>query len=108
VSDSSGFLPPLVRSLSPPMDTHNGENGKTAVANDVSAGETKGSPSSIAAPVHGAPEVVDLPNGGDAWRSAEVTASEIDESKKGWFAYLQTRDFYLVLLLGYELFREPL
>lgn len=86
------------------MDTHNGENGKKAVANNVSAGETKGLPLSTAAPVHGAPEVVYLPNGGDAWRSGEVTAEEIDESKKGWFAYLQTRDFYVVLLLGYELF----
>lgn len=84
------------------MDAHNGENGKTAIANTVSAAETKGSPLSGTTLVHGAPKVVHVHNGGDAWRGGEVTVEEIDESEKGWFAYFKTRNFYIVLLLGYE------
>ena len=28
---------------------------------------------------------------------------DIEESKKGWFAYFRTRNFYIVLVLGYAL-----
>ncbi len=84
------------------MDSHTGENGKTAIAHTVSPGESKGSPLSSAAPIHGAPEVVDVYDGGETYRGGEITVEEIDESKKGWFAYFKTRDFYIVLLLGYE------
>ena len=75
-------------------------HGKTAVANTVSAGGNGGSPPSSTAPVHGAPQVADADHGDGPYRDGEVTVEEIDESKKGWFAYFQTRDFYIVLLLG--------
>ena len=42
---------------------------------------------------HGAPEMITMEGG--------TTVEEIEESKKGWFAYFQTRDFYIVLILGY-------
>jgi len=30
-----------------------------------------------------------------------VDIEDIDESKKGWFAYFRTRNFYIVFVLGY-------
>jgi hypothetical protein len=33
--------------------------------------------------------------------SEEVPADEIDGSKKGFFAYFLTKDFYIILFLGY-------
>ena len=42
---------------------------------------------------HGAPELIET--------EGRTTVEEIEESKKGWFAYLKTRDFYIVLVLGY-------
>lgn len=51
--------------------------------------DTKGSPSSSFSPVHATPEV-----------AGTTTADEIEESKTGMFAYMKTRNFYIVLLLG--------
>ena len=86
------------------MNINGGENGKAPVANTVPALETKGSPLTSTAPVHGAPEIVYT---AAANRVEGFTAEEIDESKKGWFAYFRTKDFYVVLLLGYAYLREP-
>ena len=88
------------------MNIHSGDNGKTPVANTVPALETKGSPSSSTAPVHGPPEIVYNENTQGANRVEGFTAEEIDESKKGWFAYFGTKDFYVVLLLGYAYLKE--
>ena len=38
-------------------------------------------------------------NGADQDR----TIDDVREEKKGWFAYLKTRDFYILLALGYVL-----
>lgn len=71
------------------MEVH---NGKTIAVEHVAplGHEAKGVPSSDFSPVHPQPEVTDM-----------TTADEIEEGKKGWFAYLRTRNFYIVLLLGY-------
>ena len=45
----------------------------------------KGLTSSHSSPVHAQPE---------------TTADEIEEGKAGWFTYLKTRNFWIVLLLG--------
>ena len=42
-----------------------------------------------------------------ASRENVTTVGEIEESEKGWFAYFKTRDFYIVLALGYFLFFSP-
>lgn len=83
------------------MDAGTGEKGHTAVANTVPAGEIKHSPTDSTVPIHGPPEVVETYNREGANRE-EVTVDEIDESKKGWFAYFKTKDSYVVLLLGYK------
>ena len=80
------------------MEIQSGENGKTAVANTVSASEPKALPLNDNPSAHGAPEIVDY-NGNHTYNGG-VTAEDIDESKEGWFAYIKTKDFYVVLLLG--------
>ncbi|KAL8905835.1 MAG: hypothetical protein Q9171_006519 [Xanthocarpia ochracea] len=47
-------------------------------------------------PAHGAPEVTGI----DEDTAAVTTVEEVEASKKGWFAYFKTRDFYIVLVLG--------
>lgn len=39
--------------------------------------------------------------------AAVTTVEELQATKKGWFAYFKTRDFYIVLALGYVDDREP-
>lgn len=63
-------------------------------------------------PAHGAPEVIGVNNGDsvgvvngsgiDDGYGAERTIDEIEASKKGMFAYFMTKDFYIVLVLGYD------
>jgi solute carrier family 35 protein F1/2 len=36
----------------------------------------------------------------------EVPADEIEAKKKGFFAYFRTRDFYIILILGYVWMRS--
>ena len=55
--------------------------------------------------MHGAPELVGADGNGDVdgydgGRTTETTVDEIDGGKGGWFAYVRTRDFYIVLTLG--------
>lgn len=61
------------------------------------AGTDGGAPSGTSSPmIHGTPNIIE--------DSATATAVEdVDESKKGWAAYFRTRDFYIVLVLGYAL-----
>ena len=63
--------------------------------------EPNGLQSSSLSPAHGAPEVVGGTNGHGFGH--ERTVDEIEASKTGWFAYFKTKDFYIVLVLGYVL-----
>ena len=56
--------------------------------------------SSASSPVHGAPELIGM-KGASVAQTSRADVEEIDESKKGWFAYFRTRNFYIVLILGY-------
>ncbi|KAL8691547.1 MAG: hypothetical protein Q9224_004154, partial [Gallowayella concinna] len=77
------------------MDGHDGKSGATEHYTPAPAG--KDSPNSTEVrPVHGVPEVTGINE--DA--AAVTTIEEVEASKKGWFAYFKTRDFYIVLLLG--------
>ncbi|KAL8716441.1 MAG: hypothetical protein Q9220_000348 [cf. Caloplaca sp. 1 TL-2023] len=49
---------------------------------------------------HGDPQVVRAADGTIAGEDTVTTVDELEASKKGWFAYLTTRDFYIVLVLG--------
>lgn len=73
-----------------------------AAAVDASGGSSP-SASRGSTPAHGAPEVVGAEGEGDV-QGFEVGATsgveEMDGSKGGWFAYVRTRDFYVVLVLG--------
>ena len=62
--------------------------------------DTKELASSSSVPVHAAPELLEIDNGAQGESAGDI-ADEIQASKKGWFAYFKTKDFYLVLLLGY-------
>ena len=48
---------------------------------------------------HSAPELIRVNDGSQT--DAITTIDEIEESKKGWFAYFGTRNFWIVLVLGY-------
>ena len=56
--------------------------------------------SSASSPVHGAPELIEG-KGAPGAQAPRADVEEIDASKKGWFAYFRTRNFYIVLVLGY-------
>ncbi|KAI9871085.1 MAG: hypothetical protein M1830_003328, partial [Pleopsidium flavum] len=60
--------------------------------------ERKGVNSNSSSPTHGAPELLDINNGNGYGEGR--TVEEIEESKRGWFAYFKTKDFYIVLILG--------
>lgn len=65
--------------------------------------------SSNSSPVHGSPELFDIDNG-NSNGSVHVggrTIEEFEESKRGWFAYFKTKDFYIVLMLGYVNISSP-
>ena len=70
------------------MEVHNGKS--TALEQVAPVDHDTGDPTSgsISSP-HAQPETTGL-----------ETADEIEGSNQGWFAYLRTRNFYIVLLLG--------
>ncbi|KAF6225619.1 hypothetical protein HO133_009619 [Letharia lupina] len=80
------------------MHTHNGKSSAIDQVDPVT-GDTKDLPSSSSSPVHAAPEVIGINDRAPDERTGE-NADEIQASQGGWFAYLRTRNFYLVLLLG--------
>lgn len=75
--------------------------------------EAIGPCSSVLSPVHGTPETIGVGGygqpestgvsnaGGYGQPERTRTVEEIEESKRGWFAYFKTKDFYIVLVLGY-------
>ena len=84
------------------MDIHNGKPSAIEqvdpITNDTKEMPLDGSPNP-----HAAPEVTGVGYGAGS-ESAGLNADEIQASKGGWFAYLKTRNFYLVLVLGYGTF----
>ena len=56
--------------------------------------------SSESSPVtHGPPEIIGVLDESSAGGGTAI--DEIEESKTGWFAYFTTRNFWIVLVLGY-------
>lgn len=80
------------------MDIHSGKPSATEQVDPITD-DTKGSPLGSSSDPHATPEVIGLAYGAGT-ESAGVNADEIQASKGGWFAYLKTRNFYLVLILG--------
>ena len=70
-------------------------NGKMTAIDQVAPIEDdrKVSPASSASPVHAEPEIIGM-----------TALDEID--KPGFFAYLKTKNFYLLILLGYGRLRD--
>lgn len=64
-------------------------NGKSSTIEQIAPIEDSNDLSGSHASAHGQPEVTEM-----------STADEIDQGKRGWFAYLRTRNFYIVLMLG--------
>ena len=87
------------------MDAHSGEASAIEHIHTIPR-DTKELPSSTTYPVHAAPEVIGIHDGAEGESTAE-NVEAIQRSKGGWFAYLRTRDFYLVLLLGYGMAKIP-
>lgn len=87
-----------VPELAYPAIKTNGD--KTARGATAAVDHTQGSRSSDSAPVHGAPELVGANGNADGDEGGLTAVDAIDESKGGRFAYVRTRDFYIVLLLG--------
>ena len=81
------------------MDTHSGKTSATEQIHPIT-GDTKALPSSNSSPLHTAPEVIGIGDGAEGENAGE-NADETQARKGGWFAYLKTRNFYIVLLLGY-------
>ncbi|KAL8827667.1 MAG: hypothetical protein Q9170_006925, partial [Blastenia crenularia] len=78
------------------MATNDGKGGVTEHYAPALAGQEVVS----SKPFHGAPEIVDAKDGTNGSEEAVTTVEQIEESKKGRFAYFKTRDFYIVLVLG--------
>lgn len=77
------------------MDTSDGKGatGRVLPTNEHAPASRSSSPVP-----HGAPEVINVHDGLHA--GPDTTIDEIEESKKGWFAYFTTRNFWIVLVLG--------
>ena len=74
--------------------------GASTVESTNLEGDANALQSSGPSPVHAAPELIGVTNTrGDG--QPERTVEEVEGSKTGWFAYFKTKDFYLVLVLGY-------
>ena len=87
------------------MDSHDGKTS-TIEGNDPVTRETKNLPSTSISSLHAAPEVIGIGNGAEGDSAGEIV-NEIQASHGGWFAYFKTREFYLVLLLGYGISEIP-
>lgn len=87
------------------MDTQGGKSSAIEHIDPIT-GDTKHLPSSSSSPVYAAPEVIGIGDGVEG-ESARKNADEIQASKGEWFAYFKTRNFYLVLLLGYGVTKFP-
>ena len=81
------------------MDTQSGKSSAIEHIDHIT-GDAKHPPSTNSSPVHTTPELVGISEGAGG-KGAEGIANDIQASKGGWFAYFKTRNFYLVLLLGY-------
>ena len=81
------------------MDAHTAKSSATEQIDPV-PGDVKDLPSNGSSPIYAAPEPNGIGDGTDGGNVQGNTAEEIQTSRGGWFAYLKTRDFYLVLLLG--------
>ncbi len=78
--------------------------GKTAVDSVTPADQTEWSSACPSPPgEHAAPHLVGANGGSVGGREAPTSVEEIEATEKGWFAYFRTRNFYVVLVLGYEL-----
>ncbi len=91
------------------MDLPNGKS--TGVEKTAGLSGDPVSPAGSSSPVHSAPEVIgpsgDEEDGKRVAGETTTTVDEIEDGKGGWFAYLRTRNFWIVLLLGYALFLTP-
>ena len=81
------------------MDIHDGKASATEQVNPITD-DTKELHLGSSSNSHVTPEVIGVGYGAGS-ESAGLNADEIQASKGGWFAYLKTRNFYLVLILGY-------
>ena len=86
----------------PTMD--DATNGKSSAIRTTAAGyDVEKSPSQDVYPTHRPPRVVGTEDDGlgSDDLGGQSTIDAVDDSKKGFFAYFKTRDFYIVLVLGY-------
>ena len=72
-------------------------NSKSTATEHIAPVTDHNSPS----PLSTSPQDVNIKNGlGEAEAVGGITVEELENSNRGWFAYLRTRNFYLVLVLG--------
>ena len=64
-------------------------------------------PTQAHATTHAAPEILDNSDLQDPDAAPPQTAEELQERRNGRFSYLKTKNFYIVLLLGYRLRHPP-
>ena len=79
-------------------------NGKTTAIEQIApiTSDSKDLPLSYPSTNHATPEVIGLNDDTELdERGTQTTVEELEEGKGRWFAYIKTRNFYLVLLLGY-------
>ena len=81
------------------MDIHNGKPSATEQVDPIT-NDTKELALGISPNPHATPEVIGVGHGAGS-ESAGANADDIQAGTGGWFAYLKTRNFYLVLILGY-------
>jgi len=103
---TSGALRPLIASklqsasprLGTAMEYFKAKPSTEQVRSKVEESSNKVFPT----PIHSAPELIGVKDGlGTQGPRADI--EDIEESKKGWFAYFRTRNFYIVLVLGYAI-----
>ena len=87
------------------MDSHEGKMS-TIGDNGPITGDAKNLPSTSISSLNAAPVIDGIDNGAEGDSAGEIV-NEIQASHGGRFAYFKTREFYLVLVLGYGMTEIP-
>ena len=84
-------------------DTHNAHeepSKNTTTTYLQKAEDLEGPPSSASSPKHAFPEIIGVDGSERPFGGRVDAVDEVDNSKKGWFAYFKTRNFWIILCLG--------
>jgi hypothetical protein len=83
------------------MSSHKDDTAvKASYIDEEPSGTTSGNSSPVKM-AHASPEIVEAPVDEEHQQETDDIVEAVDKSKRGYFAYFKTKEFYTVMLLGY-------